>query len=133
MAWIGAAALLHRAAPRPAPRVLGGHSRALLSMGSAGSMSLVVGLVSRHAGPVLCGLVAAVPIVALVTTFAAHRHGGAATAASFLRGYLDGMFAKAVFLGTLGAAWILGADAAAWPLAGAGAALTLAIQRRAAA
>ena len=131
MAWLGAAALMHGAAPRPAPRVLDARMRALLSMGAAGGMSLLVGALSRHAGPAWCGLVASVPVVALTTTFVAHRQSGAATACLFLRGYLDGMFAKSVFLGTLGAAWVLGAGAAAWPLALAGAVTTLAVQRRA--
>jgi hypothetical protein len=130
MAWLGAAALMRRAAPWPAPLRLHPRGRALLSMGAAGTLSLVVGVLSRHAGPVWCGLVAAVPVVALTTTFVAHRHGGAATAGLFLRGYLDGMFAKAVFLGTLGAAWVLGAGAAAWPLALAGAATTVLVQGR---
>ena len=130
MAWLGAVLLLRRASAWPPPHPLDERARAVLSMGAAGGMSLVVGLLARHAGPALCGLVAAVPVVALTTTFVAHRRGGAATAGLFLRGYLDGMFAKSVFLGTLGAAWMLGAGAAAWPLALAGAALTLAAQQR---
>ena len=50
----------------------------------------------------------------------------------FLRGYLDGMLAKAVFLSALGLSWSAGAGMAGWPLALASAGTALRIQRTAA-
>jgi hypothetical protein len=107
----------------------GWRADAPVSMGAAGGMSLVVGELSRHGGPLLCGLVAAAPVVALATVAAAHRQGGAALSTLFLRGYLDGMLAKAVFLGALGLTWSTGAGMAGWPVAVASAGAALRIQR----
>jgi hypothetical protein len=107
----------------------GWRADASVSMGAAGGMSLVVGELSRHGGPLLCGFVAAAPVVALVTLAAAHREGGSATSRAFLRGYLDGMLAKGVFLGVLGLSWSSGAVMAGWPVAIASAGMALRIQR----
>src|SRR5204863_1038100 len=38
----------------------------LLSMATAGAMSLLVSALARHAGPQACGLVAAIPVVGLL-------------------------------------------------------------------
>ena len=46
-----------------------------------------------------------------------------------VRGYLDGMAAKAAFLATLGAAWTLGAGGWAWPIGLAAAVLALRARR----
>ena len=87
----------------------------LLSMTTAGAMSLLVSELSRHSTPQFCGLVAAVPLVGMVAMVASYRQGGAPLMLRVLGGYLDGMAAKAAFLGGLGAAWALGAGAWAWP------------------
>ena len=130
LAWLVGVALARHAASLPAT-VPGGAWRTgtPVAIAAAGAMSLIVGALSHHAGPGLCGLVAAVPVVASTTTLMAHRHGGASIACAFLRGYLDGMLAKAVFLVTLGSAWTAGAGAAAWPLALSAAAVALLAQR----
>ena len=103
---------------------------ALLSMAVAGAMSALVSALSRHGGPHLCGMVAALPVIGACAVFAAHREGGAALAWQVLGGYLDGMWAKAAFLAALGGAWATGAGAWAWAAALAGAALALLAQRR---
>jgi hypothetical protein len=122
----------HAAAPsqRPATagasvRVPAGRDASLVPMATAGAMSLLVSELSRHSGPQLCGLVAAVPVVGLFATWAGWRRGGAIAMLQVVRGYLDGMAAKAAFLAALGAAWTLGAGGWGWPLGLAAAALVL--------
>ena len=101
----------------------------LLSMATAGAMSLLVSALARHAGPQTCGLVAAVPVVGLLATRAGWRRGGVAAMLGVVRGYLDGMAAKAAFLATLGAAWTLDAGGWAWPLGLVAAVLALRARR----
>ena len=84
-------------------------------MATAGAMSLLVTELSRHSGPQLCGLVAAIPLVGMFAMHAGYRQGGAPLMLRVLGGYLDGMAAKAAFLGALALAWALGAGAWAWP------------------
>jgi len=107
-----------------------GRSGCLLSMAVAGAMSLLVSELSRHSGPQLCGLVAAIPVVAMFALHAGHRRGGVPLMLQVLRGYLDGMVAKATFLGALGCAWAAGAGAWGWVIALACSACTLLAQRR---
>jgi serine O-acetyltransferase len=102
----------------------------LMAMATAGAMSLGVSELSRHAGPQLCGLVAAVPVVGMFATWAGWRQGGAVRMLQVVGGYLDGMAAKAAFLAALGAAWTLGAGGWAWPLGAATAALVLRARRQ---
>ena len=116
------AILLGRAAlPRPPacdlPRRSDGRSGCLLSMAAAGAMSLLVSALSRHSGPQLCGLVAAIPVVGMFALHAGYRRGGAPLMLQVLRGYLDGMVAKAAFVGALGCAWVTGAGAWGWAIA----------------
>ena len=47
-----------------------------------------------------------------------------------LRGYFDGLLAKAAFLVVLGSAWVAGAGPWAWPLALVAAVVVLLAQRR---
>jgi hypothetical protein len=84
---------------------------------------------SRHSGPQFCGLVAALPLIGTFAVSASYRQGGAPLMLRVLGGYLDGMTAKAAFLGALGGAWALGAGAWAWPLALAAAAVVLRAKR----
>ena len=98
-------------------------------MATAGAMSLLVSELSRHAGPQLCGGVAAIPVVGLFATWAGWRQGGTARMLQVVGGYLDGMAAKAAFLAALGAAWILGAGGWGWPIGLAVAALVLLARR----
>jgi hypothetical protein len=101
---------------------------ATLTVTAAGAMSLLVSELSRHGGPQVCGLVAATPVIGMCALYAGYRQGGAPALFGVLGGYLDGMLAKAVFLGTLGFAWAAGAGAWAWPLALAAAAAALLVQ-----
>jgi hypothetical protein len=70
------------------PQRSDGRSGCLLSMAVAGAMSLLVSQLSRHSGPQLCGLVAAIPVVAM---FARMRGTGVAEPLMLqvLRGYPD--------------------------------------------
>lgn len=112
------------------PRRLDGRNACLRSMAAAGAMSLLVSELSRHCGPQLCGLVAAIPVVAMFALHAGYRRGGAPLMLQVLRGYLDGMVAKAAFLGALGCAWFAGAEAWGWLIALACSACTLLAQYR---
>ena len=100
------------------------------SMAAAGAMSLLVTELSRHSGPQLCGLVAAIPLIGMFALHAGYRQGGAPLMLRVLGGYLDGMAAKAAFLGTLALAWALGAGAWAWPIGFAAAAIALQVKHR---
>ena len=135
-AALTACALLfgHAALPRlPASdphRRAGKRTGPLLSMATAGAMSLLVSELSRRSAPQFCGLVAAFPLVGMFAMVASYRQGGAPLMLRVLGGYLDGMAAKAAFLGALGAAWALGAGAWAWPTGLAAAGCVLLAQRR---
>ena len=96
-----------------------------LSMAAAGAMSLLVSELSRHSSPQLCGLVAAIPLVGMFALSAGYRQGGAPLMLRVLGGYLDGMAAKAAFLGALALAWAFDAGAWAWPIGLAAAAVAL--------
>jgi hypothetical protein len=130
--WIRFTQARRAAAPRPAGEAIGSPARrdaTLMTMATAGAMSLLVSELSRHAGPQLCGLVAAVPVVGMFATWAGWRQGGSVRMLQVVAGYLDGMAAKAAFLAALGAAWTLGAGGWAWPLGVAMAALVLRARR----
>lgn len=129
---VGVIALAMRHSPRsPAQARHAGDWRrdAALAMTASGVMSLLAGELARHSGPALCGVVAAIPIVAMSGVVVSHRQGGTPLAFQFLRGYLNGMLAKATFLA--GLAWMLGhgVGLAAWPLAAALALLVLTAQQ----
>jgi len=120
------------ALPRPpsGPRRHGaGRGGPLQSVVVAGAMSMLVSELSRHGGPRFCGLVAAIPVVGMCALYAGYRQGGVALMLRVLRGYLDGMLAKAACLGALGSAWAVGAGAWAWPAALAAAGFALLAQR----
>jgi hypothetical protein len=55
--------------------------------------------------PLVCGLVAAIPVIGMSTTVSVNRQGGAAAVVHFLHGYLQGLWARAAFLAVL--AWLL--------------------------
>jgi hypothetical protein len=111
-------------------RRAGKRDATLLSMATAGAMSLLVSELSRHTGPQFCGLVAAVPLVGMFATYAGYRQGGTSLMLRVLGGYLDGMAAKAAFLAALGAAWTLGVGTWAWWIALAAAAFALLARQR---
>ena len=124
------AAIMQRPAPASAP--IGSAARrdgTLMAVATAGAMSLLVSELSRYSGPQLCGLVAAVPVIGMLATWAGWRQGGALRMLQVVAGYLDGMVAKAAFLAALGAAWTLGAGGWAWLLGLGAAALALHARR----
>ena len=126
---LGRAALPLEAACDSTPRA-DARRGCLLSMVAAGAMSLLVSALSRYSGPQLCGLAAAIPVVGMFALHAGYRRGGAPLMLRVLRGYLDGMVAKAAFLGALGCAWLAGAGAWGWVIAVACSACTLLAQHR---
>jgi hypothetical protein len=94
----------------------------------AGLSTSVIGLIAPTVPPVVCGLVAAIPVIGMTTTVSVHRQGGAVAVVHFLQGYLQGLWARVAFLAVL--AWSLPqcAPAIAWAGAGLGAAaVTLAL------
>lgn len=125
-----AATVAPRAAPAGEPiRPPSRRDASVMAMATAGAMSLLVSELSRYSGPQLCGLVAAVPVIGMLATWAGWRQGGARRMLQVVTGYLDGMAAKAAFLAMLGAAWTLGAGGWGWPLGFAAAALALHARR----
>jgi len=126
---VGAIVLGQAALPRPPAsepnRRASARTGPWLSMAAAGAMSLMVTELSRHTGPQLCGLVAAIPLVGMFALHAGYRQGGAPLMLRVLGGYLDGMAAKAAFLGALALSWALDAGAWAWPIGFAAAAIAL--------
>jgi hypothetical protein len=117
-----------RAPVRPRRRADAGAST-LQGMLMAGAMSLAVAEIARRGGPRVGGMVAVVPVMATCALVAAYRQGGVRMMLPVLRGYLDGMLAKATFLVGLACGWTIGAGAWAWPLALLGAGVTLFAQR----
>jgi hypothetical protein len=71
----------------------------------AGLSTAVMGLIAPTAPPRVCGLVAAIPVIGMSTTVSVPRQGGAVAVVHFLRGYVQGLQAKVVFLAVL--AWLL--------------------------
>ena len=69
-----------------------------LAIGFAGATAALVDWLGPRAGPAWSGVIPALPIVGLCGLWASHARGGVLTQNSFLRGYMDGMFAKAAFL-----------------------------------
>jgi hypothetical protein len=126
---LGAIALGRLALPalpvRATERQSGSAPRAWPPIVVAGAMSFAVSELSRHAGARFCGLFAALPLMATFALHAGYRRGGAPLMLRVLRGYLDGMTAKAAFLGTLACAWALGVGAWAWAFALAAAGVAL--------
>ncbi|WP_457423674.1 hypothetical protein [Roseateles sp. P5_E7] len=119
MAWAGLGlpradtALRRRAEPDPRRER---RSRWLVMI-VAGALTLLTGVLSGAAGPTLCGLLAAVPIVGICTIVATHRREGSALTGALLKAYVQGSLAKAVFLVGLAAGLTALPVAWAWPLA----------------
>jgi hypothetical protein len=117
------------AAPETAARPGANKPHGLLKTAAiAGLSTAVIGLIAPTVPPLVCGLVAAIPVIGMSTTVSVHRQGGAVAVVQFLHGYLQGQWAKVAFLGVL--AWSLPqcAPLAAWAGAALGAAaVTLAL------
>ena len=94
-------------------------SRTLIALTaiSAGLVSSLIASVSVRLNPQLVGMLAAMPIVGVATVTIEHASNGAASATSFLRGYLASLLVKmvfgAVFAALVGRSGVCGALAAA--------------------
>jgi hypothetical protein len=86
----------------------------LKTVAIAGLSTSVIGLIAPSVPPLVCGLLAAIPVIGMTTTVSVHRQGGAVAVVNFLQGYLRGLWAKVAFLAVL--AWSLPqcAPAIAW-------------------
>jgi hypothetical protein len=80
----------------------------------AGLATTLIGLVAACVPPLVCGLVATIPVIGMSTAIAVHRQDGAPAVVHFLHGYVQGLWSKLGFLAVL--AWSLPqhAQAAAW-------------------
>jgi hypothetical protein len=100
----------------------------LKTVAIAGLSTTLIGAIAPTVPPLVCGLVAAIPVIGISTTVSVHRQGGAMAVVQFLQGYLQGQWAKGAFLAVL--AWSLPqcAPGIAWAAAGLGAmAVTVAL------
>ena len=138
---LSAAVLLLAACARLLPAATTNHRRAsrwqrdvLLTMLVSGAVTTLISLIAPRVPPLLCGLVAAIPVVGMSTTVSVHVQSGHAAVVAFLHAYLQGLMAKVAFLGAL--AWLLPRDLglATWLAAAAcGTVVLLALSRRQAA
>lgn len=85
------------------PRVTHWHRELLMTMAVSGAVTALMTLIAPRVPPLLCGLVAAIPVVGMSTTVSVHAQGGSGTVTVFLRAYLQGLLAKLAFLGSLAA------------------------------
>ena len=80
----------------------------------AGGVTALVGLIAPGVSPAICGLVSAIPVVGVCSIVTVHKHDGSAALLTFMRGYVRGLWAKAVFYGVLACALPEVAGASAW-------------------
>jgi hypothetical protein len=92
----------------------------LLTMAVSGAVTILMSLIAPRVPPLLCGLVAAIPVVGMSTTVSVHAQGGSGTVTAFLQAYVQGLFAKVAFLGALAATLQLSAGPWPWLVAVAG-------------
>ncbi len=100
-----------------------------LTVGFAVVTAPLIDWLGSHAGPAWAGVVPAFPVVGLCGLWASHVQGGREMQCHFLRGYLDGMLAKAAFLAAAALALRAGFGTAAWGLGLAGGLSALMLQR----
>lgn len=85
------------------PRITNWRRDVLMTMAVSGAVTALMTLIAPRVPPLLCGLVAAIPVVGMSTTVSVHAQGGSGTVTVFLRAYVQGLFAKVAFLGSLAA------------------------------
>jgi hypothetical protein len=73
----------------------------LLTMAVSGAVTTAISLIAPRVPALLCGLVAAIPVIGMCTTVSVHARSGSAAVTQFLDAYLRGLLAKIVFLGVL--------------------------------
>jgi hypothetical protein len=73
----------------------------LLTMAVSGLVTTAISLIAPRVPALLCGLVAAIPVIGMCTTVSVHARSGSAAVTQFLDAYLRGLLAKIVFLGVL--------------------------------
>lgn len=80
----------------PPPRLRPGAAVAMTAI-AAGAVSALASVIALDAGPLLAGLLAALPVVGVLTLTAEHAASGAASVTSFLRGYLVSLLGRVAF------------------------------------
>jgi hypothetical protein len=106
-------------------------SNLLMTAAVAGGFTAWIGSIAPSVPALLCGAVAAIPVIGLSTTVTVHGQGGPAAAVRFLHGYQQGLWAKVAFLALLAALLPQCPAPVAWAAAAAGGvALALAAQLR---
>jgi hypothetical protein len=83
----------------------------------AGLISTVALLLAPHLPPQWCGLIASLPVVGTASAVLVHRQAQPAALAAFLRAYVGGLTARAVFMTALMVALVPLGTVAAWALA----------------
>jgi hypothetical protein len=73
----------------------------MLTMAVSGLVTTAISLIAPRVPALLCGLVAAIPVIGMCTTVSVHARGGSPAVTQFLEAYLRGLLAKIVFLGVL--------------------------------
>jgi hypothetical protein len=101
-----------------------------VTIAAAGGLTVLVGALGPRVPPLLCGLLAAIPIVGMTTSVSVHAQRGPDAVVAFLQGYLRGLFAKAAFLTCLAVFLPAHAGAMPWLVAAAlGVAVGMALPR----
>lgn len=100
---------------------------AALTVVAAATCTTLIALLAPHARPSLCGMLAANPVIVITTVVPLHWRQGAPCVVLHLRGYVQGLWAKAVFLGVLASLLLACAPWLAWVAALATGAATAAL------
>ena len=95
-------------------------SNLLTTAAVAGGFAACIGWLAPSVPALLCGAVAAIPVIGLSTTVSVHSQGGSAAVVRFLHGYLQGQWAKVTFLALLASLLPSCPSAVAWVAAAAG-------------
>jgi len=94
-------------------------SSVLMTATVAGVCSALIGSIAPSVPALLCGAVAAIPVIGMTTTVSVHVRGGPTMAVRFLHGYLHGLWAKVAFLALLAGLLPHWPPAVAWAAAAA--------------
>lgn len=95
-------------------------SSILMTAAVAGACTALIGSIAPMVPALLCGAVAAIPVMGMTMTASVHRRGGSAMVVRFLHGYLQGLWAKLAFLALLAGLLPQCPTAVAWAAAVAG-------------
>ncbi len=96
-----------------------------LTMAVSGVVTTAISLIAPRVPALLCGMVAAIPVIGMCTTVSVHARDGSAAVTQFLVAYVHGLVAKIVFLGVLASLLPLLGAGLPWVLAAASGILAL--------